>query len=259
MALNRVFNIAPSLNIADDFTIHDARNRPDFPTNPVTPQNQNAIDLREGWWDVGDQGQTGSCVGWALADSLLRWHFVQSGQIAQGDHLSARFIWMAAKETDTQTDLPTTFIEKAFTSIKAALDIALDFGAVLEIDLPFDQPLMFDGTVVEFYNLAGALKIDAYYNLDNDFDELKWWLLNVGPVLVRVDVDSKFIDAKSTTADLSNYVNPLFGHAAAIVGFNGDDYILRNSWGTQWGDNGFATLDSGYASQLIQEMYGVVV
>src|SRR3712207_8143827 len=29
-------------------------------------------DLRQAWWKVGDQGSTGSCVGWATADSLLR-------------------------------------------------------------------------------------------------------------------------------------------------------------------------------------------
>jgi len=30
------------------------------------------IDLREAWWAVGDQGNTGSCVGWGTADAVLR-------------------------------------------------------------------------------------------------------------------------------------------------------------------------------------------
>jgi hypothetical protein len=29
-------------------------------------------DLRESWWIIGDQGTTGSCVGWASADSTVR-------------------------------------------------------------------------------------------------------------------------------------------------------------------------------------------
>src|SRR6266545_4977371 len=59
-----------------------------------------SVDLREDWWKVGDQGSTGSCVGWATADSLLRWHLVKAGRLADTEKLSVRFQWMAAKETD---------------------------------------------------------------------------------------------------------------------------------------------------------------
>jgi hypothetical protein len=34
------------------------------------------VDLCDTWWGMGDQGSTGSCVGWAKADSVLRWHFI---------------------------------------------------------------------------------------------------------------------------------------------------------------------------------------
>ena len=73
-------------------------------------------DLRETWWKVGDQGSTGSCVGWATADALLRWHFVKAGRIKNTETLSKRFIWMASKETDEFTSSPTTFIENAGTA-----------------------------------------------------------------------------------------------------------------------------------------------
>ena len=39
-------------------------------------------DLRQSWWRIQDQGSTGSCVGWAAADGVLRWHFVKAGRIA---------------------------------------------------------------------------------------------------------------------------------------------------------------------------------
>ena len=48
------------------------------------------VDLRAEWWPIGDQGSTGSCVGWAVADSVLRWHFVQAGLLEPGEHLDRR-------------------------------------------------------------------------------------------------------------------------------------------------------------------------
>ena len=83
-----------------------------------------AKDLREKWWAINDQGTTGSCVGWATANSVLRWHFAKAGRLTIKQLLSPRFIWMAAKETDEFNTRPTTFIETDGTSLKAALDIA---------------------------------------------------------------------------------------------------------------------------------------
>ena len=48
-----------------------------------------AFDLRAAWWDVGDQGETGSCVGWALADSVLRRQLVGAGRLAEAERLRA--------------------------------------------------------------------------------------------------------------------------------------------------------------------------
>ena len=31
----------------------------------------------------------------------------------------------------------------------------------------------------------------------------------------------------------------LGGHAVAAVGFNENSFIIRNSWGEQWGENGY--------------------
>jgi len=105
-------------------------------------------DLRDDlWWTIGDQGSTGSCVGWASADSVLRWHLVTAGRLAQDEPLSPRFQWMAAKETDQFVAQPTTFIETAGTSLKAALDVARKFGAVRDSVLPFASGLLFDGEV----------------------------------------------------------------------------------------------------------------
>ncbi len=75
-------------------------------------------------------GIDGLCVGWATADSVLRWHYVKANRIKSAEKLSIRFIWMAAKEIDEFNRAPSTFIEVAGTSLKAALDVSRKLGAV---------------------------------------------------------------------------------------------------------------------------------
>jgi hypothetical protein len=123
-------------------------------------------DLREPWWKIGDQGETGSCVGWACADSVLRWQFVKAGRVDPSEMLSVRFIWMAAKETDEFTSQPTTFIETDGTSLKSALDIARKYGCVKDRELPFGSCKLYPGEPETFYALASQLKIASYVNLN---------------------------------------------------------------------------------------------
>jgi C1A family cysteine protease len=49
------------------------------------------------------------------------------------------------------------------------------------------------------------------------------------------------------------------GHAASLVGYGPDYFILRNSWGTGWGDRGYAYLSDDYARAAIEDAYGVVL
>src|SRR5215212_9819703 len=94
--VKRILNCLPSQDTQKDWTIDNALEAGVLAAAPLPA----SVDLREAWWQIGDQGSTGACVGWATADAVLRWHFVKAGRLAQNELLSPRFIWMAAKETD---------------------------------------------------------------------------------------------------------------------------------------------------------------
>jgi Papain family cysteine protease len=49
------------------------------------------------------------------------------------------------------------------------------------------------------------------------------------------------------------------GHAVALVGYTPDRFIVRNSWGTGWGDGGFAYASLAYAQDAFTEAYGASV
>jgi hypothetical protein len=222
-----------------------------------------SVDLRRPWHGVPDQGHTASCVGWAVADSLLRWHLVEGGRLGPEEPLSARHVWMAAKETDQRETYPSTFLEADGTSLKAGLDVVRKFGAVLESELPWTGTLA-AGDPEGYYRSAKRRRIMAYFNLGDDsvpdrtahFPGWRRWLAQSGPVVVLVALDRHAPTAQLETFDPESVSG---SHAAALFGYGPDHFLLRSSWGPAWGDGGYARMSLSYAAQAVIESYGVMI
>ncbi len=221
-----------------------------------------AVDLRQSWHTVPDQGHTASCVGWTVADSLLRWHLVKEGRLPTDQRLSARHVWMAAKETDQREQYPSTFLEQDGTSLKAGLDVVRKFGAVLESELPWNG--LADVAPEDYYRSAKSRRIMAYFNLGDDsvpdrtahFPEWRKWLAQSGPVVVLIALDRHIHTAQLDTFDAGSVTG---SHAAALFGYGPDHFLLRSSWGPNWGDGGYAKMSLNYAAQAVIESYGVMI
>jgi hypothetical protein len=255
----RILNCVPSPRPETDWQFRNA-DEAGLVTAPA--RMPKSVDLRDdSWWEIGDQKATGSCVGWALADSVLRWHFVQATRIDKADHMSERFIWMAAKETDLFVAQPTTFIESDGTFLKAALDVARKWGSVRRPVLPFEPSTLYSGPTATFYAMATQLKIASYFNLGLQLADWRTWIASVGPILVRLNVDATWDNATATNGKLATYKPSTArgGHAVALVGYTPTGFIVRNSWGTHWGDNGFGYATDAYAGKAFTEAYGVAL
>ena len=256
--VKRVLNCVPSRDTERDWGVEHARRSRVVAAAPAIPASK---DLREAWWSVGDQGSTGSCVGWAAADSVLRWHFVKARRVTTTQPLSPRYVWMASKETDRFTDRPSTFIESDGTSLKAALDVARKFGVVRDSVLPFRSGRLYAGESQTFYAIAAQLKIAMYFNIGSRLTDWRVWLATHGPIMTRLDVDETWDEAKATAGNLDTYLPATArgGHAVALVGYTPDRFVVRNSWGTSWGDGGFGYASLDYAAAAFTESYGVVL
>jgi len=254
----RILNVKPSAKTEEDFTFEHAAATDAVARAPTVPPSK---DLRAAWWKVNDQGSTGSCVGWGTADGLLRWYFVQAGRVKNNELLAPRFIWSASKETDAYTTQPTSFIEEEGTSLKAALDVARKFGAVRDAVLPFATGALYPDDAKTFYALASQLKILTYFNLGTTLANWKTWLATKGPILTRLDVDATRDAATDNKGNMVEYQPDTTrgGHCVALVGYRKDSFIVRNSWGTAWGDNGFGYASLAYAQAAFTEAYGVQV
>lgn len=72
---------------------------------------------------------------------------------------------------------------------------------------------------------------------DGDIEQM---LLDYGPLGVVVEADDGWINYRSGVYScpfsiLANDIN----HSVVIVGYTQDYWIVKNSWGTFWGENGF--------------------
>lgn len=255
--VERILNLVPSRNTETDWAFATALQANVAAAAAPPP----SVDLRAAWWDIGDQERTGSCVGWAAADGVARYHFVKAGRLTKSKKLSPRFVWMASKETDTLTTRPESFIEEAGTMLKAAADIMRKYGTALETALPFHIATnLFLGRGDTFYADAAMRKIASYFNLRKNINDWKQWLASEGPILAGFSVDNAWssVGANGMVGDFQPGT-VRGGHAIAIVGYRADGrFIVRNSWGTGWGHNGFAYVTPNYiAAAFFNESYGV--
>jgi hypothetical protein len=260
--VHRICNLVPSRNTDKDWGIEHAVAAGALAAPPAAPPA--SVDLRAAWWNVGDQERTGSCVGWGSTDGVARWHFVKAEKLDQGARLSPRFTWMASKETDEFVNAPETMIEGAGTSLKAAMDILRKYGALPEALLPFHIATdMYLGDEKTFFATAATRRIASYVNMQRNFASWRAWLAAHGPILLGLNVDATWDNATATQGKLDTFQPATVrgGHAVAAVGYTKDGrFILRNSWGTTWGDQGFGYASESYINAgFYNESYGVTV
>jgi hypothetical protein len=127
--------------------------------------------------------------------------------------------------------------------------------------LPFGSGKLYQNEASTFYAIAAQLKIASYFNLFKNLTQWRTWLATTGPLLVALGVDSTWDNASSTQGNLDTFKPATVrgGHAVSVVGYKADGrFIIRNSWGTAWGDKGFGYATEAYIQEgFFNEAYGV--
>jgi len=133
---------------------------------------------------------------------------------------------------------------------------AQDYGVVAEVCSPYTGK---DSTCsaekcgrhyVSKYRYVGG-----YYGACNE-ELMKISLVNSGPLSVSFEVYPDFMHYSGGVyyhSQLSDQFNPfeLTNHAVLLVGYGTDDttgedyWLVKNSWGTQWGEDGFFRIRRG--------------
>ncbi|EAR84061.1 papain family cysteine protease (macronuclear) [Tetrahymena thermophila SB210] len=76
--------------------------------------------------------------------------------------------------------------------------------------------------------------------------------LKIQPIAISVDASNWSF---YTGGIFSNCNNTTHNHAVLLVGFQNDAWIVKNSWGTTWGENGYIRLKNGNTCGLANVPY----
>lgn len=217
---------------------------------------------------VEDQGPLGSCTAQA-AVGLIEYLMRAGG--GDGRDMSRLFLYKLSRrllnwEGDTGAYLRT--------ALKA---VAL-FGLPPENEWPYvverfnDEPLAYHFAYAQNFKATTYARLDGYGDGDATLDSVKRCLADGFPVVFGFPVYSSIDEVGAG----GNYVIPLpgsqdnlvGGHAVLAVGFNDDlpvgsspsatatrkskgALLIRNSWGQEWGVDGYAYLPYEYIRRLL--------
>ena len=125
-----------------------------------------------------------------------------------------------------------------------ALKYATDKEIVSREDYPYTMRL---GECKDLTGIRGV-KLNYTYDLyPNEVDQLKA-ALHYGPVAISADAENAYFrDYGGGILTEPNGCTTQVGHAMLAVGYGynpytGDFLIIKNSWGTSWGENGYVRI-----------------
>lgn len=91
-------------------------------------------------------------------------------------------------------------------------------------------------------------KITHYSNLTTE--QIQQYLTDNGPLTVGVFANHNGFMNVGASGKVTCPTTGSVDHAILLVGYNSTHWIIKNSWGTSWGDNGFAYISKAADCKL---------
>ena len=133
-------------------------------------------------------------------------------------------------------------------TINAATQSLITYGICDEPLFPYNTNNVLSLPPAPCYTAASANKIKSRSLININLTEMQKKLANGFPLIIVIPIYSSFMSVKSngivkmpTATD--GYIG---GHAVTIVGYTQTYWIVRNSWGIKWGDNGYCYFPISY-------------
>lgn len=216
-----------------------------------------AVDLSAYMPPVGDQGQQGSCVGWATAYAARAYYAEQVEHrdiTVPANQPSPAWIFDVIHQGDESCD--------GGAMIPDAMKV-LEQGAYSLADFPYDDtvckrpPIAARGAATDF-QIAGYEQVyDAQGS--RELDTIKGALSTGAPVVFIAFVDPAFqlLDGTHEVWVSDGKQPNAGGHAMTLVGYDDRSQTFKfiNSWGTEWGAKGFGYMTYGTFQARVSEAY----
>jgi C1A family cysteine protease len=217
------------------------------------------VDLREQCpKEIYDQDQLDSCTANAIGAAF------EFGLRKQGltDFTPSRlFVYYneRAKEGTVGSD--------SGAMIRDGIKVLAKQGVCPETSWPYDISRFADEPPAECYTEALKHRVASYQRVSRALSQLKGCLAHGFPFVFGFSVYSSFESdqvAKTGIVPMPDVANEEFlrGHAVLAVGYDDADqrFVIRNSWGDDWGMGGYGTMPYAYLTDrsLASDFWAIV-
>ncbi|MDP4214120.1 MAG: C1 family peptidase [Bacteroidota bacterium] len=212
---------------------------------------------------VGDQGKQGSCVAWSSAyGARTILESARTGKAPDELKFSPAFLYNQIGEDGCDGSY-----------INRAMEFMTQRGSVPYEDFPYndqdckrqpDQQLL---QQAQQFRMRGANRLTVGEGTGQiDLRAIKENLSQGAPVVIGMMVGGTYMqpmmgqDVWNPTQDDASMMG-FGGHAQCVVGYDdtkyGGAFLIMNSWGPQWGNNGFAWVRYKHFKYFVREAYGL--
>lgn len=201
-----------------------------------------SVDLRPICSRVEDQGSLGSCTGNALAGAL---EFLERKDAAHIGDLSRLFIYYNERVIEHTTN------SDSGAMVRDGIKTLAKQGVCSEKAWPYRISKYKTKPGVACYKEASDHKITSYQRLST-IDDMLGCLAEGFPFVFGFTVYESFDSHAVAKSGVVSMPKPdersIGGHAVVAVGYRGAHkrFIIRNSWGTGWGQKGYFTMPYDY-------------
>lgn len=219
--------------------------------NPRLYKTSDRVDLREWATVVEDQEELGGCTGNAITSAYEL--MVKKQYPEKSTQLSRLFVYYNGRMLEGTVD------EDLGATLRNSLRAVKEFGICAESLWPYDISKFNIKPSDEAYLDAKQRTIKNYRLLSSIeylFDALDQGI----PVVVGMEVYEEFfsVNKENNVIDVPKDIgNPQGEHAVCAVGYDKPNrmVLIKNSFGSNWGDQGYAWITLDYTKFFVYEMW----